>query len=76
MITYIFLASFLDTREILCRNQNHNNKIYPDHYFPDENFIDNYLNYRIVNDPAKNMLYSAFGKNWTDYVLRNIIFPK
>lgn len=35
-----------------------------------------YLNYRIENDPAKNLLHGAFGKEWTDRVLREVIFPK
>lgn len=35
-----------------------------------------YLLYRIENDPAKMMLYGAFGKAWTDEVLREVIFPK
>lgn len=35
-----------------------------------------YLDYRIANDPAKNILQAAFGAEWTEYGLRNIFFPR
>lgn len=38
-------------------------------------FLAEYLTYRIENDPAKNMLYGAFGKDWTTRALRTVIFP-
>eukprot|EP01041_Mallomonas_annulata_P002350 gene2350-4563_t len=38
--------------------------------------MDEYLEYRIVNDPAKKMLYSTFGADWTEKCLREIMFPK
>lgn len=34
-----------------------------------------YLNYRIENDPAKNMLNGAFGVDWTNNVIKEILFP-
>jgi hypothetical protein len=35
-----------------------------------------YLNYRIVNDPAKKLLHAAFGIEWTEKTLGNYLFPK
>lgn len=37
--------------------------------------LEDYLDFRIVNDPAKNMLSASFGKGWTDTVLKEVIFP-
>ena len=34
-----------------------------------------YLNYRIENDPAKNMLNGAFGIDWTKTVIKDVFFP-
>ena len=34
-----------------------------------------YLDYRIENDPAKNMLNGAFGVDWTKNVIKDILFP-
>lgn len=38
-------------------------------------WVDNYLQYRIDNDPARNMLEKSFGRNWTDNALANALFP-
>jgi len=38
-------------------------------------FIADYLEYRTLNDPAKNMLVGAFGKDWTEAILRKVLFP-
>ena len=38
-------------------------------------FIADYLEYRTLNDPAKNMLTGAFGKDWTESILRKVLFP-
>jgi len=38
-------------------------------------YMNRYLSYRIDNDPAQRMLVSAFGKDWTDKCLRNVMFP-
>jgi phycoerythrobilin:ferredoxin oxidoreductase len=40
-----------------------------------ELFMKDYLTYRIENDPAKRLLTAAFGKNWTEYAIENIMFP-
>lgn len=37
--------------------------------------IEKYLNYRRENDPAKRLLIAAFGKDWTNDVLSNVVFP-
>lgn len=37
--------------------------------------LQDYLQYRIENDPAKHMLAAAFGRSWTETVLRDILFP-
>lgn len=34
-----------------------------------------YLDFRIENDPAKNILNVAFGKDWTERALREAVFP-
>ena len=39
-------------------------------------FLSDYLQYRIDNDPAKKMLVGAFGETWTDEVLKRVLFPK
>jgi len=38
-------------------------------------FLSDYLQYRIDNDPAKKLLVGAFGETWTDDVLKNVLFP-
>lgn len=40
-----------------------------------ELFLSEYLDYRIANDPAKNMLVGAFGADWTETVLSDVLFP-
>lgn len=35
-----------------------------------------YLNYRRTNDPAKPMLNSLYGSEWTDRLLDEVLFPK
>jgi Ferredoxin-dependent bilin reductase len=35
-----------------------------------------YLDFRIENDPAKNILNFAFGADWTNQALMNAVFPK
>jgi phycoerythrobilin:ferredoxin oxidoreductase len=42
---------------------------------PQPAFLDEYLRYRIENDPAKNMLVGSFGKAWTEQVLESVLFP-
>ena len=34
-----------------------------------------YLEYRIENDPAKNILNRVFGEEWTSAVIRDFLFP-
>lgn len=41
----------------------------------DETFLSEYLEYRIVKDPAKRLLVGAFGEEWTEKVLREVMFP-
>ncbi|GKY90749.1 hypothetical protein MPSEU_000047800 [Mayamaea pseudoterrestris] len=35
-----------------------------------------YITYRVNNDPAKPMLKSLFGQEWTDYMLHQVLFPQ
>lgn len=35
----------------------------------------NYLDFRIANDPAKNILNFAFGAEWTNQALIEAVFP-
>ena len=35
-----------------------------------------YLNYRRINDPAKPMLNSLYGMEWTQTLLDNVLFPQ
>lgn len=37
--------------------------------------LEKYLDFRIQNDPAANMLNIAFGKEWTSTALTNAVFP-
>lgn len=37
--------------------------------------IADYLKYRVENDPASGLLNSAYGKEWTETVLREVVFP-
>ncbi|RYH12564.1 hypothetical protein EON65_37950 [archaeon] len=37
--------------------------------------IKDYLNFRTVNDPAKNILNKAFGESWTHSALTKVVFP-
>jgi Ferredoxin-dependent bilin reductase len=41
----------------------------------DESFLSDYLNYRIDKDPAKRLLVGAFGAEWTEASLREVMFP-
>ncbi|KAL3931778.1 MAG: hypothetical protein SGARI_004124 [Bacillariaceae sp.] len=41
-----------------------------------ENWQPAYLDYRRGNDPAKPMLNSLFGVEWTDQLLEEVLFPK
>ena len=35
-----------------------------------------YIEYRLTNDPAKPMLKSLYGEEWTERVLKEVLFPK
>jgi phycoerythrobilin:ferredoxin oxidoreductase len=35
-----------------------------------------YIRYRLENDPARPMLRSLFGEEWTERVLENVLFPR
>lgn len=37
--------------------------------------IKDYLTFRTVNDPAKNILNKAFGETWTHSALTEVVFP-
>ena len=41
-----------------------------------EQFLMEYLDYRIEKDPAKRLLLSSFGEDWTNRVLKEVLFPK
>ncbi len=41
-----------------------------------QNHQDSYLEYRRMNDPAKPMLNSLYGSNWTERVLDEVLFPR
>lgn len=40
-----------------------------------DNWCDDYMEYRLQNDPAKPMLKSLFGAEWTSGVLESVLFP-
>jgi hypothetical protein len=40
-----------------------------------ENARDDYLRYRLENDPARPMLKSLYGEEWTEKVLTTVLFP-
>jgi hypothetical protein len=40
-----------------------------------DEYLKKYLDFRIVNDPAKNILNAAFGKDWTTRALQEAVFP-
>ncbi len=40
------------------------------------NHQDEYLQYRLANDPARPMLQSLYGPEWTEEVLTRVLFPK
>lgn len=42
---------------------------------PCETFLSEYLQYRIDKDPARNMLVGSFGEEWTESMLRDVLFP-
>jgi len=42
----------------------------------ENNHLEEYLEYRLQNDPARPMLQSLYGKEWTEEVLETILFPK
>ncbi len=42
---------------------------------PQSHFLQEYLQYRIENDPAKRLLMGAFGEQWTDEVIKTVLFP-
>jgi hypothetical protein len=35
-----------------------------------------YLEYRLANDPARPMLKSLYGPEWTERLLNEVLFPK
>jgi hypothetical protein len=35
-----------------------------------------YIKYRVENDPARPMLKSLFGEEWTERVLHEVLFPQ
>lgn len=41
-----------------------------------ESFLSEYLTYRIENDPAKRLLVGAFGLEWTEAVLNDVLFKR
>jgi phycoerythrobilin:ferredoxin oxidoreductase len=41
-----------------------------------EHHQDEYLEYRLENDPARPMLRSLYGPEWTERVLADILFPE
>mmetsp|Transcript_30710 Transcript_30710/g.46525 ORF Transcript_30710/g.46525 Transcript_30710/m.46525 type:complete len:304 (-) Transcript_30710:116-1027(-) len=41
-----------------------------------ENHLEEYLDYRLQNDPARPMLKSLYGPEWTEQLLEEILFPK
>jgi len=41
-----------------------------------EKFLAEYLQYRVENDPAKNLLVGAFGAEWTEAALNQVLFPR
>jgi phycoerythrobilin:ferredoxin oxidoreductase len=48
-------------------------------FYVDSEMTDNsqrdYINYRLRNDPARPMLKSLYGEDWTDVVLKQVLFP-
>ena len=38
-------------------------------------FLREYIDYRVDNDPAHKLLCAAFGDAWTNEVLRTVVFP-
>ena len=41
----------------------------------ENNYQDEYLQYRLKNDPARPMLTSLYGSEWTEQVLTRVLFP-
>ena len=39
------------------------------------NWFDEYLSYRLENDPARPMLKSLYGAEWTEQILEQVLFP-
>jgi phycoerythrobilin:ferredoxin oxidoreductase len=42
----------------------------------EDNHQDEYLQYRLQNDPARPMLQRLYGPEWTERVLEEVLFPK
>jgi phycoerythrobilin:ferredoxin oxidoreductase len=40
------------------------------------NYQEEYLQYRLMNDPARPMLQSLYGVDWTEQLLTQVLFPK
>lgn len=40
-----------------------------------QNPLEEYLQYRLKNDPARPMLKALFGEEWTEQVLHQVLFP-
>jgi phycoerythrobilin:ferredoxin oxidoreductase len=51
-------------------NNNNNNNT------PKKNYQEEYLQYRLMNDPARPMLQSLYGAEWTEQLLTQVLFPK
>lgn len=43
---------------------------------PKDNVQEEYLQYRLENDPARPMLQSLYGAEWTEQLLTQVLFPK
>mmetsp|Transcript_22352 Transcript_22352/g.33023 ORF Transcript_22352/g.33023 Transcript_22352/m.33023 type:complete len:301 (+) Transcript_22352:89-991(+) len=61
---YLESCATLDTQDVISDGSNNNNH------------LEEYLEYRLQNDPARPMLKSLYGQEWTEQVLSEILFPK
>jgi hypothetical protein len=67
----IFLKTSIATEDQVKKEENDNENVATQNHHLEE-----YLDYRLANDPARPMLKSLYGTDWTERVLHEILFNK
>jgi hypothetical protein len=75
-ITLNYIEGYEDMIRLMNGNTFQGEKTLLDDISSRKTHMEQYLDHRILNDPAKHLLKAAFGEQWTEYCLSNVMFPK